>query len=209
MTDPHIVANDQRVTDAIAAGTRLHVGVTLSYCGNGSDKFWSAVWANNLIAINYGPHGHTGAHQLHNDLRTAPDAAKKMWQLLRTKVGKGYTVVDAAIIVVPPTARALYGSETEHHMIRSWNIIRDARSMNPRRPLDHPELLGRSSRTPTEGAQVLMSITEPSADLDTLLAAAVADPSERFLPPIVMSRPDVPEEAKFLAALGGTAKVFM
>lgn len=204
MTHSAITENDQRVSAAIAAGNRLHIGVTLSYVGGTSDKFWTGVWADDMIAVNFGPHFTTGQHQLHNGLRTAEAAAKKMWGLLRSKVGKGYTVVDAAIIVVPPAARTLYGPEMEHHMVSTWNGVRDARHLNPRRPLNHPELLGTSPRTPAQGAQVLLSITDPSPDLETLVSAAVADPTERFLPPIVMSRPDVPEEAKFLAALAGT-----
>lgn len=211
MTNPAISGNDQRVADAIAAGQRLHIGVTLSYCGNGSDKFWSAVWAENRIAINFGPHGAIGRIQMQNprDTSTPERAAKKMWDLLRTKVGKGYTVVDAAIMRTVPLPSTNISSVQAEIMISTWNGIRDARAMNPRRPLNHPELLGKSQRTPTEGAQVLLDITEPTPPLDTLLASAVADPTERFLPPIVMSRPDVPDEAKFLAALGGTAKVFM
>lgn len=208
MTQPAtITTNNQRVTDAIDAGSRLHLGVTLSYVGGSSDKFWSAVWADDFIAVNFGPHGSTGQYQLHNNLHTAEAAAKKMWGLLRSKVGKGYAVVDAAILMVPPASRTLYGPEMEIHMISSWDRLRDARHLNPRRPLNRPELLGTSPRTPTQGAQVLLSITDPTPDLETLLAAAVADPTERFLPPIVMSRPDVPEEAKFLAALSGTAQV--
>jgi predicted DNA-binding WGR domain protein len=201
-------ANDHRVLAAIAAEERLHLGVTLSYCGGGSDKFWTGVWAEDKIAVNFGRHGSEGQTQMQAGIRTAEQGAKKMWDLLRTKVGKGYTVVDAAIIIVPPLSPTsqIWSSG---NMISAWNRVRDARAMNPRRPLDHPELLGKSRRTPTEGAQVLLTITQPKPDLEALMAGAVADPTERFLPPIVMSRPDVPEEAKFLAALSGTAKVFM
>lgn len=208
MTHPAITANDERVAEAIAAGNRLHIGVTLSYVGGSSDKFWTGVWADDRIAVNYGRHFTQGQVQVHTHLGGAEGGAKKMWSLLRSKVGKGYTVVDAAVMIVPPlsTSSQIW---SPHNMCRAWDVLRDARRLNPRRPLDHPELLGTSPRTPTQGAKVLLDITHPTPELETLLASAVADPTERFLPPIVMSRPDVPEEAKFLAALSGTAKVIM
>lgn len=182
-----------RVASVIAEGGRLHMGVTLSYVGFGSDKFWTGVMAGRQIAVNYGRHGSTGQAIMHA-MDSEITAAKKMWELLRSKTGKGYAVVDAAVLVCPVT---------DVRMLNTWCDYRDARSTNPRRPLRHPELLGTSPRTGKQGAQVLLDITSATPDTETLVASAIADPSERFLPPLVMSRPDVPEEARFLAALKG------
>ena len=193
--------NNQRVTDAITAGERLGVGVTLSYVGGGSDKFWSAVWVGDRIVINYGRHGTRGAFGNNHGL-TDREGATKMWQLLRSKVGKGYTVVDASVLTLPPNIQQ---TAQEARIIWFWDALRDARAANPKRPLDHPELLGTSPRTPTQGSQVLLDLTSPTATTESLLACAVADPTERFLPPMVMSRPDLPYQVKFMAALSGNA----
>lgn len=207
MTDTTLATNNAHVAARIADGQRLHIGITLSYVGGSSDKFWSAVWAENQIAVHFGPHGYSGTIQMQSNITTVDQGAKKMWDLMRKKVGKGYTVVDAAIIAVPPSLHPNLHTVRAERMIDTWNGIRDARAARSRRPLLAPELLGTSSRTPAAGAQVLLDIISPTPPLETLMAAAVADPTERFLPPIVMSRPDVPEEAKFLAALAGTATV--
>lgn len=202
MTTNHTVAeNAAQVSAAIGAGQRLHIGVTLSYVGGSSDKFWTAVWAEDLIAINYGGHGHPGQFATHQ-LDSPEAGAAKLWALLRSKTGKGYAVVDAAVMRIPSPLLA-----NEHMMVREWGYLRDARRLNPLRALDHPELLGTSPRTSRLGAQVLLDITAPEVELEAMVAAAVADPTERFLPPIVISRPDAPEEAKFMAALGNTTRV--
>lgn len=193
-----IEQNDQNVTAALAAGKRLHVGVTLSYVGGSSDKFWTGVWAGDRIVVNYGRHGSPGQFKPHEDL-TEREGAKKMWGLLRDKVGDGYAVVDAAVLVVPDTTRA-------ELIVGAWMSLRDARAANPMRPTHEPERLGVSPRTPTQGAEVLLAVTSPTATPESLAACAVADPSERFLPPLVMSRPDLPHAVKFMAALSGNAK---
>lgn len=201
-----IEQNDQAVTDAIAAGQRLHIGVTLSYVGGGSDKFWTAVWAGNRIAVNYGRHHSPGAFDLHDGL-TELEGAKKMWGLLRSKVGKGYAVVDAAVLAVPTVYFTGHRDWAAHNIVGTWMSLRDARAVNPIRPTHQPEMLGISPRTPKQGAQVLLDVTAPDASPAVLSAAAVVGPTERFLPPIVVSRPDLPYEVKFMAALAGNAKV--
>jgi predicted DNA-binding WGR domain protein len=206
MTSTRIEQNDQNVTDAIAAGNRLHIGVTLSYVGGSSDKFWTGVWAGDRIAVNFGPHNSPGQFRLHDGL-TEREGAKKMWDLLRSKVGKGYAVVDAAVLIVPGVLHTGHRAYAAENIIGSWLSLRDARRVNPIRPVHHPEMLGISPRTPTEGAQVLLDITASDATPGALSAAAVVGPTERFLPPIIMSRPDLPYEVKFMAALSGNAKV--
>lgn len=194
--------NNERVGAAIAAGQRLHLGVTLSYCGGSSDKFWSAVWARNRVAVNYGRHGHQGQFQFHSDIHNDQQAAAKLWTLLRSKVGKGYAVVDGSVLALSGTYLG-----NARSMVQYWDDVRDARHLNPKRPMNHPELLGISPRNATHGAAALLAITEPHPTRETMIDSAIANPTERFLPPIIMSRPDVPDEAKFLAALGGATVV--
>lgn len=204
MTHPAITDNDQRVTAAIAAGARLHAGITLSYVGGSSDKFWTAVWAKDQIAVNFGPHTAQGQFQLRRDIGGETGAAKTMWQLLRSKVGKGYTVVDATLMVVSPAALSASSALLGRHIIDEWNTLRDARAVNPRRPLNHPELNGISPRTAKEGSTVLLAMTDPHPTAEALLAGAVADPTERFLPHLALSHPEAPDEARFMAALMGS-----
>lgn len=205
MTHPAITSNDQRVAEAITAGKRLHVGVTLSYVGGSSDKFWSAVWAGNLIAVNFGPHNSQGQYKPLRPLGNETEAAKEMWQLLRSKVGKGYTVVDATLMMVSPGALTARSPDLLcRDIITEWDVLRDARRVNPRRPLDHPELNGISPRTAKEGSTVLLAMTDPHPTVEALLAGAVADPTERFLPHLALSHPEAPDEARFMAALMGS-----
>lgn len=199
-----IEQNDRRVTAALAAGQRLHVGVTLSYVGGSSDKFWTGVWAGDRIAVNFGPHNSPGQFRIHENL-TEQQGAKKMWGLLREKVGKGYAVVDASTMIVPDAYVIGHRAHAAENIIGAWATLRTARAANPMRPTRQPELLGISPRTGAQGAQVLLDLTAPDATAESLAACAVADPSERFLPPLVMSRPDLPHQVKFLAALSGNA----
>lgn len=202
MTQPDLLEAHRRTVEAaIAAGRRLHAAVTLSYVGYGSDKFWTGVWVEDTVVVNFGRHGAVG--QTHEVVYTdATAAAKRLWQLLRSKTGKGYAVVDAAVFVAQPDPT---GSGTPAgSVVRQWDALRRARAANPTRPLLRPDLQGVSPRTPTQGARVLLDLTSATPSVDTLVAAAVADPTERFLPPLVLSRPDAPEEARFLAALVGS-----
>lgn len=208
MSESIFARNNQRVSEALAAGQRLHVGVTLSYVGGSSDKFWTGVWAQDRIAVNYGRHGSVGQFTLHDRLSEREGAAK-LWGLLRAKVGKGYAVVDSAVLVLDPHTLASGGYDGAVRAVREWERLRDDRRVNPRRPVDHPELLGTSPRTATQGAQVLLDLTSATATPESLAACAVANPTERFLPPMVMSRPDLPDAVKFMAALSGNAKVVM
>lgn len=207
MTTSRIEQNDTAVTDALAAGKRLHIGVTLSFVGGSSDKFWTGVWAGNRIAVNWGRHGAEGQFTLHDGL-TEREGAKKFWDLLRSKVGKGYAVADASVLIVPHADLNTHPAFADRDMVRCWMGLRTARAAKIR-PSDHPETHGISPRTPTEGAQVLLDVTSPDASPGVLSAAAVVGPTERFLPPIVVSRPDLPYEVKFMAALSGNAKVFV
>lgn len=200
-----IEQNDRRVAAAIAAGQRLHVGVTLSYVGGGSDKFWTGVWAGDRIAVHFGRHGSAGTYPLVTEGLTEQQGAKKMWSLLREKVGKGYAVVDASTLIVPDAYITGHRAHAAENIIGEWATLRTARAANPMRPSQQPELLGVSPRTGVQGAQVLLDLTAPEATTESLAACAVADPSERFLPPLVMSRPDLPHQVKFLAALSGNA----
>lgn len=192
------------VANALTNDQPLHVGVTLSCVGGGSDKFWTGVWADTLIAVNFGPHGSEGQHKLHADLTSREAAAAKMWDLLRTKVAKGYTVVDAACLALPAD-RWNRPDVAAYQMVAHWAAYKRARANNPDRPMRHLDLQGKSPRTPKQGAQVLLAITAPHPTEQDFVAAATATEGERFLPPIVMSRPDVPDAAAFLAALAGTA----
>lgn len=193
-------------SNAIAAGQRLHMGVTLSYVGGSSDKFWSAVWVEDMVVVHFGGHGTQGQYKTHA-CATIEEAATKMWQLLREKVGKGYCVVDASVMRLRDDLRSASAPITnrldfEYLAMRDWYDLRDARRLNPVRHTDGTEAEGLSPRSSKQGREVLLEATAAEADETTLIEASQAVESERFLPPLVLSRPDAPEVARFMAALG-------
>ena len=213
MTTDVIAHQKKLVADALASGTPLHVGVTLSYVGGTSDKFWSGLWADDVILVNYGPnqvngygpYAERGQYQLHPP-RGQERSAAKFWDLLRSKTGKGYAVVDAAVMI---SEHAVTGVQDDAvRMMGDWNTYRDARAMNPLRAATAPVLLGHSPVSPTVGGQILMNLISPQATSESLLEAAMSAATERFVTPIALSRPDAPDEARFMAALSGSGLNF-
>lgn len=203
MVSTTLTDNDERVAARMAAGHPLDIGVTLSYVGGGSDKFWTAVLLGQQIAVNYGPHFATGAFRAHH-LPNQQKAAQHLFRLLREKTGKGYAVSDAALFAlpagVPAGAHTTTLSEFQaRQAVDEWSRLSRARAKNPRR-MDRVPNSRRTSRTAVEGAAVLLALMTAEPDAEAFMQAACVDESERFLPPIASSHPRCPSEARFMAA---------
>lgn len=197
MTDRDLISRNARLLDeAAAAGRPFHLAVTLSYVGGTSDKRWTGVFADQYVAVNYGLHYTEGQFLVH-DMGTREKAAAKMWALLRDKVGKGYTVADAAIMITDVSDS---NTLRPWAMVRTWDNLRAARAKADR-PMLEPDTTGKSSRTGKQGAQVLLDLTTPGTSEDTLMSIWDCVVTERFLAPIVLSHPNCPEMAQFMTAL--------
>lgn len=195
--------NSDRVADAHARGQRLQVGVALRYRAGSSDKFWNATWARRSILVHYGRRTHTwgpGQHVTHH-FDTEAQAASKMWSLLRDKTSKGYAVVDATFLY-PATGQDADSASAAHrnfeHLLTEANLTRT-------HPLPDTAATARSPRTAKVGGGVLLDITGPSPSDDNLANAVAAHESERFLIPLVLSHPNLPEVARFMASMSGHA----
>jgi hypothetical protein len=146
-----------------------------------------------------------GQYRLHR-LVSADAAAEKFWDLLRDKTGKGYAIVDAAVMITDTSEvpLPLGDRRAAQNMTNTWTRLREDRAANPDRlrAIDW-EKRTITPRTKKAGGPLLMSVTDPNVDRDTLLAAWDAPKSEAFMPKIVISHPRCPDEARMLTALAG------
>lgn len=180
----------------------LNLAVWLTYHDPvvNSAKYHHSLLVGRTILIHFG-RVHTSGQHTAKVYPTADKAQAAYWALLRSKVGKGYHV-DAATVTTLDCAATVesYGYATRA-VIHEWEALeaacRSRRQLNP----GHPEQMGRSPRTPRQGAGVIAELVDPNAGPDALLEAALAAPSERFLYPLVLSHPACPDEARVARAL--------
>lgn len=182
-------------TEKLALVTRLTF-TDFSGAGRGSNKFHYSLLFGNQIVVHYGRIGRGGPTEI-KSFDTDEKAAAKYWGLIREKVGKGYHV-DAAKVVSKSLIPLRNGSVNINlYDALPWEAWAPTRTSG----IGHPEKLGLSARTPKQGAEVFLALTNPNADKDQLIASAMAGPSERFLLPMVLSHPACPAEAQVVGAL--------
>lgn len=150
-----------------------------------SDKWWEGAFQGTTVITRFGRQGSGGA-QSAKSFDSIEKASAYYWNLLRDKVGKGYHL---------DSARTLRNKEDI--AVRDWGILL------PRKwdELGYPDLQGKSPRTGKVGAALMITLSDPNASEDFLFDAANADPSERFLVPLVLSHPNCPDEAKVMQIL--------
>lgn len=189
------------------------LGAELTYVSNpngsfGSNKFYKVVLAGTSIFTCYGRRKMSGSGAGNFGVKTFPSvdkAAAEMWRLLRSKTGKGYHVVDAAVFDIPDAvvdaarAPARGYVHPDRVVMGRWDAVqRGERRRERQAVLNRPDLQARSPRTPKEGKLLLLELLEPVCSPETLAACALADPSERFLVPMGLSHPSCPDEVKVL-----------
>ena len=181
--------------DKLGLVTRLTF-TDFSGVGRGSNKFHYSLLFGNKYIVQYGRVGRGGPIEI-KTFETDEKAAAKYWGLIREKVGKGYHVDSAKVVVsnVLPLRNGSLDINVIHQL--PWETWAPTRTSG----VGHPEKLGLSARTPKQGAEVFLALTNPVADKDKLIASAMAGPSERFLLPMVLSHPACPAEAQVVGAL--------
>ena len=171
----------------LTTSARLGFLVRLDYNDDSSNshKWWDGALQGTTVITRFGRQN-TNGQSSEKTFETVEKAAAYYWNLLREKVGKGYHL-DAARTLKP----------NEDITNRNWsNLV--PKTWNE---LGYPDLQGLSPRTAKVGAQVILDLSDPNADEDFLFEAANADPSERFLVPLVLSHPNCPDEAKVMQIL--------
>ena len=161
-----------------------------------SHKFHDSLLIENTVYYRFG-RIYTAGQEDQKVFETSEKAAAYYWNLLRGKIGKGYHV-EAARVVLP--------TEGTHQRGRGilWETLLPVDGYG----VESPELKGKSPRTAKEGAEVILTLTNPSANDDALFAAAAASASERFLLPLVLSHPACPDEAKVMNSLMNYGALF-
>lgn len=173
---------------ATATKDRLGFLVRLNFQDDqsNSDKWWEGAFQGTTIITRFGRQG-SGGQQSIKSFDTIEKAAAYYWNLLREKVGKKGYHLDSA--------RTL--KSNEDITVRDWGVLLPKKWDQ----LGYPDLQGLSQRTAKVGAKVILELSDPNADEDFLFEAANADPSERFLVPLVLSHPNCPDEAKVMQIL--------
>lgn len=190
----------------------LALGAELTYINyaNGNDKYYRVIMFGNRIYTQYGRRGSETSPSL-KTFDTLDLAAADMWKTLRSKVGKGYAVVDAAVFnlndELVDNYNAAYGNRDSARMvIGAWKRLQNGERATSRRALmRHPDLQVRSPRTPLQGKFLIMDLINETCSEDLLLSCAMADPSERFLPPIALSHPACTDTVRVAGFLIDTA----
>lgn len=183
-------------SEKLALVTRLTF-TDFSGMGRGSNKFHYSVLFGNKYIVQYGRVGNGGPIEI-KSFENEEKAAAKYWGLIREKVGKGYHVDSAK--VVSQSLLPLRNGSLDIDITRQidWGVLAPASTQG----VGYPEKLGLSPRTPKQGAEVFLTLTNPVvADKNKLIACAMANPSERFLLPMVLSHPACPREANVIASL--------
>lgn len=176
----------------------LTVAVSLAFSdsAHNSSKFHDTIWAGLSVVVNYGRRGSSGSVVV-KTFPTVEQAAAHCWNLLRAKMAKGYHVVGAVTGLDIKHLEPLNDRQAAH----AAALWRDRQASAQWRVPEGGEYATRTPRTGRQGAAVLLEISDPTASPETLLAAAIADPSERFLYPLALTHPACPEEAHVAAAL--------
>ena len=177
----------------------------------GSNKFYKVVLAGNGVFTCYGRRLTSAAGNYGATLyATRDEAAAGFWRLVRSKTGKGYGVVDAAVFDVADdeiirACRPQVGyAAADRTMIINWDAEQRGERFRARQAiLQHPDLQGRSPRTPREGKALITALLDPHCDHDVLMQCALADPTERFLVPMGLSHPACPDDVKVAHYLTG------
>lgn len=181
----------------------LTLSVSLHFDWGSSNKFYDLILVGRHVLIRFGRTYLTG-ETLCKEFPTEQAAAAEAWKLLRSKTGKGYHVEWAFTRTVAETLRDpnmfdwVTLDEAWHTMEMFFRLpARRGRCSGP----DEPEFVELSPRTPRQGAQVLLELTDPDAGEEFLLASALAGDDERFLHLLVATHPNCPDTARVVEAL--------
>lgn len=188
----------------------LALAAALTFAEGSSDKFHDSLLVGRHIVARFGRTHTTGQHTFHT-FDTPEQAAAKYWGLLRSKASKGYRVASAAVLPIDrQTITAIddaHGYPLETHLIRALHTATLDLQQHARNGVCRDQVQPdwadrtRSPRTPTEGRQVFLALTDPDCPDHTLLECALAAPTERFLWPMAITHPNCPDTARVVRAL--------
>lgn len=192
----------------------LCLGAELTYVENaygyGSNKFYKVVLAGTGVFTCYGRRNGGLGTFARKGFADVPAAATEMWRLLRSKTGKGYHVIDAAVFDVPDEVIAAANAPTrgigwpDRTVIGTWDAQQRGDRFHARQAVLHrPDRTGRSPRTPTQGRALLVALLDPACPEQVLVDCALADPTERFLVPMGLSHPACTDEVRVAHYLAG------
>lgn len=161
-----------------------------------SHKFHDSLLLGSTVYYRFG-RIYTSGQEDRKGFPTSEKAAAYYWNLLRGKIGKGYHV-EAARVILPTEGTQMSGGGV------LWETLVPTNGYG----VESPELKGKSPRTAKEGTEVILALTNPGANDEVLFAAAAASASERFLLPLVLSHPACPDEAKVMNSLMNYGALF-
>lgn len=190
MTKTATLNKTTNTAPAKSAPLGLTVSLNFTDYSVNSEKFHKSILKGNTVYYLFGRMG-TAGHEDCKTFESDEKAAAYYWNLLRDKVGKGYHVEGARVILANEKIVSEKYGEVQ------WNSLLSTNGSW----LSSPELKGISPRTAKIGAKVILTLTDPNADEDALFDAAASGASERFLLPLVLSHPACPEETKVMNSL--------
>lgn len=196
--------------------TPLLLGTDLYYIYDSSNKYHRSILTGRYLLVKYGRRDYYGGQTGLKIYDTPEKAAAGYWGLVRSKIGKGYHVKDALTFDLSPSlytafhnpeppsrAGMLRRNAADSIMNTFENLLAQRAAADIRRSRVEygPGVGERSPRTPKQGKEVLLTLTQRNPDETSIIAAACAAESEEFLRYIALTHPVCPEEAEVAAAL--------
>jgi predicted DNA-binding WGR domain protein len=197
-----------------ATGRDLALAVTLMFEDSNSDKEYHIVLYRSNVSIQYGRRDRAG-NGGNESFESLEKAAAFFWKTIRSKTGKGYRVAEALTLDLADESSfaALLNADGSFvagdrtgmwDVMQQWIRVAKARIRNgiaADQPQPHWTQTAPTPRTAREGLHVILALTSPDCDADTLAHCAFADATERFLWPLAISHPNCSDETKAGRAL--------
>lgn len=171
--------------------------VALEYTEGSSDKFYRIVALTHTgeVVVSYGRRGSVGNLCVY-PCEGVEGVARKLWDLLRAKVGKGYRVAAVDIIPIVDVVRQIPSGDVDSIM-RVWADETPMGLYNAR------PTVGKSARPAREGTKILVEMFTASPDVDTLFGVPFVGECEEFLQLLAYAHPGCPEDVLVLKGLLG------